>query len=271
MFYCHRSLGDPAISLLDIILISSLGKNYHPACPYLGLFEYIRPVILLPIAEEVKGLFDLEYNVKESVFLPWFPGPCPISSCLNQDPVWGLLLPSHLLSQPYVLYLSAPTWRQNLFSAAWHRSWHYQTSSRCCEADIVNYHTLYRYFVAWHRCYWAADSGNLLMEFMVPTANVGTQQELLPCAGAVYCGRYSSPCWLHWASFGAAASFNLRWALSLACQGCGWLNCREQHHIDMQSQGRERILHLVMSLCFSSFSPASPCTHSVCAFQLLWE
>lgn len=124
VFHCCCSVGDPVISLLHIILIPSLGKNYHSACPYLELFEYMRPVILLPIAEEVKVEFDLEYNVKKRVFLLCFPCPFPISTCLNQDRVWGLLLPSHLLSQPYVPYLSAPTWLQNLFSGAWHKSCH---------------------------------------------------------------------------------------------------------------------------------------------------
>jgi len=74
VFYCHRSVGDPVIGLLHITLIPSLGKNYDPACLYLVWFEYMRPVILLPIAEEVKGEFDLECKVKRvssyPVFLP---------------------------------------------------------------------------------------------------------------------------------------------------------------------------------------------------------
>lgn len=185
-------------------------------------------------------------SLRASVSLPLtFPAVCSVSLC------------SHLASKPVLSCMAQVLALAKVFQVLWSRH--------------GPYHTLYRYFVAWHRCYWAADSGNLLMEFMVPTANVGAQQDLLSCAGAIYRGQYNSPCWPCWASFGAAASFNLRWALSLACQGSGWLNCHEQHHIDMQSQGRGRILRLGMSLCFSSFSPASPCTHSVCAFQLLWE
>lgn len=42
VFYCHHSVDDSVISLLHIILIPSLGKNYHPACLYIGLFEYIQ-------------------------------------------------------------------------------------------------------------------------------------------------------------------------------------------------------------------------------------
>lgn len=42
VFYCRHSVDNPVISLLHSILIPSLGKNYHPACPYLGLLEYIQ-------------------------------------------------------------------------------------------------------------------------------------------------------------------------------------------------------------------------------------
>lgn len=49
-----------------MILISSLRKNYNLACPYVELFENMRPEIL-PIAEDVEVEFYLEHKAEESL------------------------------------------------------------------------------------------------------------------------------------------------------------------------------------------------------------
>lgn len=59
-------MGDSVISLLHIIFISSLRKNYNLACPHVELFENMRPEIL-PIAEDVEVEFYLEHKAEESL------------------------------------------------------------------------------------------------------------------------------------------------------------------------------------------------------------
>lgn len=88
--------------------------SYHLAYLNLGLFEYIRPVILLPIAEEVKGKFDLEYNVKEcshTLFflpIPHLPKPRPsLRASITLPPIFSAIcsqsLCSHLVSKPVLI------------------------------------------------------------------------------------------------------------------------------------------------------------------------